>query len=295
MSRSKAYPTADLAACVEHAQQIWDEHERKQLTLEEATQALGYKGVSGPSRSKISAMKQYGLLDEGAGNAVKLSKRAIDILHKPAGDPARAAALRDAVHDVEIFKRLLASHADASVGAVSSHLLTEDGFTKVGADRAAKSFLESIKFAGIGNGDTLSGSNGDKDESVPGEGDWVQWTSQGVAQFAAPRLVKGFSEDGQFAFVEGTQTGIPMGELTKELPPSPEVRPPPNPFASAGQGQAETPPAGSKQDVFTLDSGESVTARWPDSITPDDFTDIKEWFKILERKIGRSVHRPDYD
>jgi hypothetical protein len=45
-------------------------------------------------------------------------------------------------------------------------------------------------------------------------GDHVQWTSQGVAQFAPPRRVTSVSPDGQWAFVEGSGTGLPVGQLT---------------------------------------------------------------------------------
>jgi hypothetical protein len=42
---------------------------------------------------------------------------------------------------------------------------------------------------------------------------FVQWVSGGSEMFKEPTRVKGFSEDGKFAFVEGTKTGIPVSEL----------------------------------------------------------------------------------
>ena len=45
-------------------------------------------------------------------------------------------------------------------------------------------------------------------------GDSVQWTSQGTDQFAEPRKIKSISEDGKYAFVEGSDTGIPVAELS---------------------------------------------------------------------------------
>lgn len=41
-------------------------------------------------------------------------------------------------------------------------------------------------------------------------GDYVQWESQGVLQFSVPRKVTGFSEDEEWAFVEGSNTGAPV-------------------------------------------------------------------------------------
>jgi hypothetical protein len=48
------------------------------------------------------------------------------------------------------------------------------------------------------------------------EGDFVQWTSQGVDQFETPRKISGFSEDGKLAFVEGGTTGVPVEQLHLE-------------------------------------------------------------------------------
>jgi hypothetical protein len=45
-------------------------------------------------------------------------------------------------------------------------------------------------------------------------GDYVQWQSQGIDQFREPRQITGFSPDGKYAFVEGTNTGIPVEQLT---------------------------------------------------------------------------------
>ena len=45
-------------------------------------------------------------------------------------------------------------------------------------------------------------------------GDLVQWTSAEVDQFAEPRRVIRLSDDGQRAFVEGSETGLPTSELT---------------------------------------------------------------------------------
>ena len=47
-----------------------------------------------------------------------------------------------------------------------------------------------------------------------------------------------------------------------------------------------------RQDVFSLDDGGEVTISWPVPLTPDMITDIKDWLKIVERKITRSVIDP---
>jgi predicted ABC-type ATPase len=49
-------------------------------------------------------------------------------------------------------------------------------------------------------------------------GDEVQWTSAGADQFTEPRKVTWLSPDGQWATVEGSNTGVPAAELTKAAP-----------------------------------------------------------------------------
>jgi hypothetical protein len=59
-------------------------------------------------------------------------------------------------------------------------------------------------------------------------GDLVQWTSGGVDQFETPRRVRGIHQrDGkEWAFVEGTNTGVPVSELTVVTPNSGATAPP---------------------------------------------------------------------
>lgn len=44
-------------------------------------------------------------------------------------------------------------------------------------------------------------------------GDYVQWESQGVLMFDPARQVEWVSDDGQWAMVEGSKTGLPISQL----------------------------------------------------------------------------------
>src|SRR5882757_9179473 len=59
-------------------------------------------------------------------------------------------------------------------------------------------------------------------------GDLVQWTSGGIDQFETPRRVQSVHRrDGkEWAFVQGTNTGVPLSELTV-VPPKSGVPAPP--------------------------------------------------------------------
>jgi hypothetical protein len=47
-------------------------------------------------------------------------------------------------------------------------------------------------------------------------GDYVQWAPQGILQFDPPRRITGFSECRKFVFVEGTNCGLPIEEVSKD-------------------------------------------------------------------------------
>lgn len=45
-------------------------------------------------------------------------------------------------------------------------------------------------------------------------------------------------------------------------------------------------------DVFTLAGGGSVTANLPETMSPRDFDDLKDWLELMIRKAGRKVEPP---
>jgi len=64
--------------------------------------------------------------------------------------------------------------------------------------------------------------DGESDEAyIPKVGDYVQWEPKGVMQFVVPQRVAKISDDGAFAFVEDSSTGLPIGELVLQDKPAP--------------------------------------------------------------------------
>lgn len=43
-----------------------------------------------------------------------------------------------------------------------------------------------------------------------------------------------------------------------------------------------------REDVFSLAEG-NVTFQWPSPLSADSVADLKDWLKILERKVSRST------
>jgi hypothetical protein len=65
---------------------------------------MGYASLNGSSMSVISALNKYGLL-EGRGDEIKISDRAMRIMH-PESQEERAAAIREAASEPQLFAEL---------------------------------------------------------------------------------------------------------------------------------------------------------------------------------------------
>jgi hypothetical protein len=126
--------------------------------------------------------------------------------------------------------------------------------------------------------DEGSGRSTSQGGYIPRIGDYVQWEPKGILQFREPKRITSISADGGYAFVDGSSTGVPVGELTKQAKPEREFTPLPNNRTM-------------RQDVFSLAEG-TVTIQWPTPLSADSIQDLKDWLKIVERKITRSEALP---
>lgn len=165
MARSPNYPAISLPEAIASAKRVYESHQRKTITDDELAKAMGYKGLSGPSRSKISALKKYGLVDRSA-NGWRLADRAMQIILKPKESDDYQRAISAAILDVELFAQLMESHTDASPGALMAYLEADLGFTRDGAEAAAKSFLETMGLAQGTISATMPRADGDDSSTI---------------------------------------------------------------------------------------------------------------------------------
>jgi hypothetical protein len=98
-----------------------------------------------------------------------------------------------------------------------------------------------------------------------------------------------FSEDGLFGFVEGSSTGLPVGEIILAEPPE-QILPfsPSSPLRGMADSGKRDQGATMRQDVFSLTEGEAVI-HWPTPLSPDSIADLEEWLELVKRKIKRSA------
>jgi len=141
-ARSPNYPSCSLPTAVSLARSIWGKLGSSTATSEEIVKYFGYNGLNGVARTKLAALKAYGLL-EGSAGGWKFSPRAIVILNSDGGDPNIGKAMHDAFSEVDLFRALIEKFPDASKGMITTYLMSDQSFTKDGAIAAAESFLES--------------------------------------------------------------------------------------------------------------------------------------------------------
>ena len=156
--RSPNYPAIGLSAAVNRAREICDKEKRTVVSLDVAAKAIGYKSLSGPARTALAALKKYGLLDDEKGG-VRISELAVRVLHSEDGSKEQGEALREAAMKPEIFRVLLATHADASDAALRSHLMTTKRFTEEGARRFIPSFMDIVRIAKLEDSNYTEANN----------------------------------------------------------------------------------------------------------------------------------------
>jgi hypothetical protein len=144
--RSPNYPAIGLGEAIKAAELIWNKEKRTPVATDVIGKAMGYKSVSGPVRTKIAALRKYGLLEHTAGG-YRVSDLAMKILHGEIHSEERCNALVEAATRPEIFRVLRETHSQASDEALKSYLIVKRGFSESGAKQFIKAFRESMEVA----------------------------------------------------------------------------------------------------------------------------------------------------
>ena len=220
--RSPNYPGISLRSAVAKIQALYKADGLAASPKDAAIKHFGYANPHGEAGRVLSALKGFGLIEE-TSDRIKLTQRGINIAVRPEGDPARAAALRDAAIGPAIYKELLKDYSTGlpSDTTLKSELIAVKKFNPKAVDDFVRDLRDTLKFAGISDTSLVKSGLEVEDEhetppppAPPKTGDYVQWESQGVLQLAEPRRVRALVEDGQWAYLEGSSTGVSIKELT---------------------------------------------------------------------------------
>ena len=144
--RSPRYPAISLPAAINGAHLLATKNEMAPVDGEALADALGYKSLSGPARTLIGAMRQYGLLQKER-SGTRLSDSARLIIRGPEGCEEQAIAIRKAALTPRLFRDLYATHRGEPESAIKSYLIIRRGFTELGAALVASSYRDTLSFA----------------------------------------------------------------------------------------------------------------------------------------------------
>lgn len=156
--RSPNYPTIGLDEAIDLVKRLYQREKRGFFPPEMAHAAWGYKSFSGPVRSKVSALKQYGLLDQNKGQEARLSDRALTVILRNPASKEYSAVLREAALDPPLFKEFYESRSDSSDETLTHELIVNRSFTDAGARQLIAAFRSSMAVAGLTDADIMSGT-----------------------------------------------------------------------------------------------------------------------------------------
>jgi hypothetical protein len=299
--RSPAYPYVNLETAIKRAKEFYDKEQRNAAALKVAAKHWGYEEKSSGAGQTAAALISFGLMqDEGTGDKrkLKLTDLALRILLDNRTDSQeRAQAIRTAALAPKIHKQIWKKWGSTLPSDDNvKHTLMLDWippFNPAAVGGFIKEYKDTISFAkpdpsvivSVGDEeldpeeeDTGSGIKDSDHGYKPKVGDYVQWAPGGVLQFRDPKRITGLSHDGAYAFVEGNGTGLSVEELTLQAKPKGIETPVP------ALSEKHT----MRQDVFSLAEG-TVTIQWPTQLSAESIQDLKDWLKIVERKIARST------
>lgn len=233
--RSPNYPYLGLSAAIELTRTLYETAKASDVRVVDIAEPWGLSPKSGSLPRYASAVAQYGLITaagSGPKRRIRISQTGRRIIedNRPGvrEELCEEAALKPPIIR-ELFKgsdRITAWAHDRPIDKMAESALVFDlSFTPEAAKRFLNVYDETIQFipksddegsehfVGPEDGSELSAHNAESSQSDVRLGDLVQWVSNGEARFSSPRRVRAITEDDQWLFVDGSQTGIPKDEV----------------------------------------------------------------------------------
>lgn len=161
--RSPAYPSLPISEAIELVGKIYSSNRTNPIDREAAVKDMGYSGLTGRSGKLLATLLQYGLLEKSGKGGVRVTPRAVDILH-PESAADRRRALRDAAFEPNLFLSLREKFPDGvpSENNLRSHLMREQ-FSDVAINPAVNAYLETCRFLQQENAYESYDAGGDAD------------------------------------------------------------------------------------------------------------------------------------
>ncbi|MEL6207400.1 MAG: hypothetical protein AAFR47_19100 [Pseudomonadota bacterium] len=136
-----------LGEAVEITKKMFSQVRTSATDREVAVRTMGYSGITGRSGKVLANLIQFGLLEKAGKSEVRVTKRAVEILH-PDSEATLAESVIAAASDPELFEELSEKFpgASASNQALHSYLLKR-GFTDAAIPAAIRAYIETMQYA----------------------------------------------------------------------------------------------------------------------------------------------------
>lgn len=104
--RSPSYPMYDLGTAVEKTKVVYERDKRAAVSADVIASHIGYSAAKGLGGRAVSALKQYGLLEEVSGK-YRISDPGYVLVHYDRSSPEWISAATDAARHPVLFRELL--------------------------------------------------------------------------------------------------------------------------------------------------------------------------------------------
>lgn len=162
--RSPSYPNAALPFAVDAVGKIEAQYRTASVDRLAAVKILGYSSLSGPAAKALAALASYGLVERAGKGELRVTARAISILHSDSHDE-KLENLRMAANEPNLFREL----QDRFPGIIPPEdgvvtYLNRQGFNQNAIRPATRAYLETMGYL-----DEVGASGNDSDEELIAE------------------------------------------------------------------------------------------------------------------------------
>jgi hypothetical protein len=210
--RSPNYPALSLPDALARVAKIHNAEQHLAAPREVIVKHLGYGGLNGASIKVLSAIQKYGLIEEVAGDRVRVSQLAVAILH-PGSDKEKSDAIKTAAFMPPLFSEMASEWEgqQPSDHNLRSYLIRRN-FAQDALDRVIQSYRETIELVARESGAY------DSPEAEPVASDAVVSPMSGNLQAAEPASPTKGADAFRLAFTPsgGLEGGFRIGS-EKEL------------------------------------------------------------------------------
>ncbi|MFN3475739.1 MAG: hypothetical protein ACK4ZW_16995 [Blastomonas sp.] len=144
--RSPSYPGLPLNQAVDLVEKIHRTCRTNIISREDAAKEMGYSGLTGRSLKVLSGLLQFGLLEKAGKGDVKVTRRAVEILHG-IDQADRDEAKMEAALAPQLFRDIHERFPEGipPESAIRSFLIKQD-FMDVAIGPAINAFLETYRW-----------------------------------------------------------------------------------------------------------------------------------------------------